>query len=334
MSLKICIVRTKNTTVTKHNFDVFAELFEKCGFEVTQTFSRKEMFRDKFDYYLASDLTTAWKLIRRGKRFFYWMQGIAPEESRMAGKSGFYFRVWSFLEKKTVKKALRIFTVSREMINHLEKKYRVDLSGKASVFPCYNTTLHKKSFFSENKYEKNVFVYAGGLTPWQCFDEIIDVYKSVEDRHPDVSLLLLARDRERAEEIAKEKGVKNYLIDYVSESELDARLAVAKFGFIIRRDDPVNNVATPTKISSYLSNGIIPIFTSAIRDFTAQAKDKKYVLRYDDESFSERLEELLAEKIDPNEIYEEYRTFFEEYYNDGKYLSDFKREIEGIIGNE
>lgn len=334
MSLKICIIRTQYERVTKHNFDVFARLFAECGFEVTETFSQKEMFREKYDYYLASDLTTAWKLIRRGKRFFYWMQGIAPEESRMAGKPGYHFLVWSFLEKKIVRKTLRLFTVSREMIRHLEKKYRVDLSHKSSVFPCYNTTLHKDSFFSENKYENNVFVYAGGLSPWQCFDEIVDVYKSVEERHPDVSLLLLARDRERAEATAKEKSVKNYLIDYVSESELDARLAVAKFGFIIRRDDPVNNVATPTKISSYLSNGIIPIFTSAIKDFTAQTEGKKYVLRYDDESFSDRLEELLAEKIDPNGIYEEYRTFFEEYYNDGKYLADFKREIEGIIGNE
>lgn len=334
MSLKICVIRTRNETVTKHNFDVFAEVFKECGFEVRETFSRKDALSRRSDYYLASDLTTAFKLILRRKRYFYWMQGIAPEESSMAGKPKIQSLVWAFLEKLIVKKTEFLFAVSSEMIKHLEKKYHVDLKYKSSVFPCYNTVLHKDSFFFKNKYNSNVFVYAGGLTPWQCFDEIIDIYKSIEDRQNDVSLLLLARDKIKAEEIVKGKGIRRYSIDYVSPAELDERLAVAKFGFIIRKDHPVNNVATPTKISSYLSNGIIPIFTSAIKDFAALVRDKQYVLQYDDASFSDRLTKLLSADIEPDSIYEEYKSIFEEYYNDGKHLANIRREIERVIGNK
>lgn len=331
MNPKICIVRTQNETVTKHVFDLLAAAFRESGCDVSETLSRKEMLSNKYDYYLVSDLLTAFKLILRKKKIFFWMQGITPEESIMEGRSKLFFHFWSALEKLTIRKALHLWTVSREMINHLEKKYRVDLSGKTSVLPCYNTTLHKDSFFSEAKYENNVFVYAGGLTPWQCFDEIVEIYREIENKHNNVSLLLLARDKERAEQIVKQKGVRNCLIDYVGPDELDKRLAVAKFGFIIRKDDPVNHVATPTKISSYLSNGIIPIFTSAIRDFTALTRDKKFVLQYDASSYSQRLEILLSETIDPNEIYEEYLAVFEEYYNDGKYIENCKREIRAIV---
>ena len=332
MKPKICIVRTQNETVTKHVFDLLARAFRESGCDVSETLSRQELFSKKYDYYLASDLLTAFKLILRRKKFFFWMQGIAPEESVIEKKSKLHYRIWSALEKLTVRKAAHVWAVSKEMIRHLEVKYRVRLSKKASVLPCYNTAIRKSSFFYEKKYESNVFVYAGGLTPWQCFDETVGIYREIEKKHDNVSLLLLVRDKERAEQIAKEKGVRNYSIDYVSPDELNERLAGAKFGFIIRKDDPVNHVATPTKISSYLSNGIVPIFTSAIRDFTALTRDKKYVLQYDAPSYSERLESMLSEKIDPNEIHKEYLAIFEEYYNDGQYLENCKREIGGIIG--
>lgn len=334
MNSKICIVRTQNETVTNHIFDLLATAFRDSGCDVSETLSRKEMLSKKYDYYLASDLLTAFKLFLRRKKVFFWMQGITPEESVMEGKTKLHYHFWTFLEKLTVRKAEHLWVVSKEMIRHLEKKYHVNLSKRTSVLPCYNTTIRKASFFYEKKYEHNVFVYAGGLTPWQCFDEIIEIYRQIEEKHNDVSLLLLARDKERAEQIVKEKGIRNYSIDYVCPDALDERLAVAKFGFIIRKDDPVNHVATPTKISSYLSNGIIPIFTSPIRDFASMARNKKYVLQYDSPVYLERLEALLSEKIDPNEIYGEYLAFFEEYYNDGKYLENCKHEIGRIISGE
>lgn len=44
-------------------------------------------------------------------------------------------------------------------------------------------------------------------------------------------------------------------------------LADVKFGFVLRNDVPVNRVATPTKLSSYLSAGVIPVFSKYLKDF-------------------------------------------------------------------
>ena len=327
MILKICVIRTKNITVTRHNFDLFVRAFKECGFQVFETTSRKEAIANKYQYYLASDLITAFKLIRRRKKFFYWMQGIAPEESVLENKSRLHYFIWSIMEKMVIKHSLFIWTVSKEMAVFLEKKYKLFFLQKSSIFPCYNVTLHKKSFFSKDKYSDNVFVYAGGLTPWQCFEETVQIYKKIEEKYPNTSFLILARDKKKALEIASRHGIKNYAVDYVSQSELNDRLASAKFGFVIRKNHPVNNVSTPTKISSYLSNGVIPIFTSSIKDFYYLAKNNEYILQYDSPLFDKKIDNLLKKSINPQVLFDNYSFIFEEYYNDSKYIKDIKQRI-------
>ena len=47
---------------------------------------------------------------------------------------------------------------------------------------------------------------------------------------------------------------------------------------ITRKDIAINKVATPTKMSSYLANGIIPIFSDIIGDFNKVMGKLKYTV--------------------------------------------------------
>ena len=52
--------------------------------------------------------------------------------------------------------------------------------------------------------------------------------------------------------LVEQHRVSNVEIRRVSEGEVDEYIAKCKYGFLIREDNTVNNVATPTKMSTYI----------------------------------------------------------------------------------
>ncbi|MFH4294131.1 hypothetical protein WAJ58_23570, partial [Acinetobacter baumannii] len=67
-------------------------------------------------------------------------------------------------------------------------------------------------------------------------------------------------------------------IKYVSLENLDTELLKYKYGFLIRENHIVNNVATPTKMNSYLANGIIPIYLSFIDHFKVNFNEYDFIV--------------------------------------------------------
>lgn len=66
-----------------------------------------------------------------------------------------------------------------------------------------------------------------------------------------------------------------------------------KFGFVLRDDIAVNNVATPTKLSSYLSAGVIPIYSSALKDFYEKTKFMHCFVLVDDMVVPDKLYQFI-----------------------------------------
>lgn len=330
----VYIITETNTTVTNYYFNILKQSAELVTKDVRVVDDIKKINNyNVTDIIVVGSILKAFTLLLRGyKNIVVWFQGAVPEESYMKNKSKIRMMILEIIEKYVLKKsALRIF-VSEAMKSHYEDKYNLNFSDKYYLMPCYNTELHKDSFFTDNKYNHNIFVYAGGLSVWQCFDETLRIYKIVEDlNYPNTKLLVLTPEKEKAKDMILKSSIKNYEIDYVPVEQLPRTLSNAKFGFIIRDHNVVNKVATPTKLSTYLSNGLIPIYSDVLNDFHINTENFIYKVSIDTDNYIDKVKSLMSKHIKPLDIYNEYDQLFQSYYNTNIHERNLSSKIKALL---
>lgn len=270
----------------------------------------------RHDLYFVSICKSAAILIAKGcKHLIYWAQGIAPEEDYLRFGSKPRRFAFAVCEKLALRRAQRIFMVSDAMRRHFEDKYRLDLVSKTFVAPCCNEVLHPLSFQVPGKYSHPVFTYAGGLSKYQCIDGMLDLFAKIQSEIPESELLFYTWDVEHARETLRSHGIENVTVESKGQDELAAALARAKYGFVIRDDIEINRVATPTKISTYMSNGVIPVVTSCVEGFADASRDLEHVVCCSYEGIVEAICRMERRVIDHKEILNEYRGFFDNYFD-------------------
>ena len=215
-----------------------------------------------------------------------------------------------------MKKAKFIFFVSEYMRKHYEELGRCSFENKSYIMPCFNEVLDE-SVFKQKKYTDLTFCYVGSLDLWQCFRETVQLYKSIEYSLQNTKLKVLTFSVDEGTRILKEYGVQNFEIKQVPKEQVKQELIESSFGFIIRHDNMVNRVATPTKFSSYLSAGVIPIYSSCLTDFDALSKSEgmKYVLGISQEINPEEIVTFIKRDVVLQEICDEYKRLFSSYYS-------------------
>ena len=329
----ILVVRCNNGSVTDKYLDIIAESLNKSlnepVYEINNVKNVKKF--KKNDFLVVARLVDAFYLIVMGyKNIIMWFQGVEPEESYMKHKSIIRLKILNKMEKIALKKCKFCFFVSKAMLDHYKKKYNYNKTNYYCM-PCLNTDIHKSSFFKEGKYENNHFAYVGSMETWQKFEETARCYKKIEDTGiKNCKFFVFTGDKDKACEILKKVGVDNYKIDFLKGDELTNALSSIKYGFIIREDSVVNNVSTPTKISTYLSCGMIPIFSECIYDFNEISQKMKYVVKYDS-NFLNKIAQFNDMKISANDIYSEYENVFNTYYNINKHKNNITRQFNKIL---
>lgn len=260
---------------------------------------------------------------------FNWFQGIGPEEYLMLHgktlKSRIISVILSKLEKKALKDSQICFFVSERMKKHYEIKYKINLESKSIIIPCYNKSLNLDSFFLKDKYNKLSFVYAGGIFTWQCFETTLLIFKKVYEKDKSATLTILTSDIQNATKLINKHNVKNVDIDFVPLLKLQDRLENYKYAFLIRENHIVNNVATPTKMNTYLSCGLIPIYTSVVDSFEKNISfddnSLKFEIEKDSISFiAEKILQHHSKKIEILDLLSEYKKIFSNYFNDNLYI--------------
>ena len=274
----VWIIKCKNTTVTDYYLEVIKSAIKKTTEVMTVNNINQAFTGNKNDFYIVSTIIDALMLyLKEKKKILIWVQGVVPEESYMRNKNIARKIILEKIERYVLKHAKFVFFVSSEMKKYYELKYGLSFTDRCYIMPCFNTGIRKNAFYKKGKYENNIFAYVGSLSVWQKFDETVRCYKSIEDLgFPNTKLLVLTPDIENARKILIDLQIQNYEVDYVNNEILHDKLSDVKFGFIIRDDIVVNQVATPTKISSYLSCGVIPIYSTCLKDFHRASKDIRY----------------------------------------------------------
>lgn len=270
---------------------------------------------------------------KRSAKIIMWFQGLGPEEYLMLNdyslKAYITAFIFNLVEKITIKKSYYNLFVSKKMEVYFRKKHSYNKSNY-SIIPCYNKKLVKKYFEAALK-PQGSFVYAGSLYAWQCFDKTIALFKEIELKNSKVSLTILTQDIAQAHKEIKRHNIKSYSVAYVALQDLDRELSKFKYGFMLREDHIINNVATPTKMNSYLSVGLIPIYSDVIHSFTENLDLDPYEIKTKaHESLSQLAERIIthnATEIDYDAFYKTCLKNFSSYYNDDLNVNKIKNEL-------
>lgn len=302
-----------NVVVLKVYLDVIKEALTRLEYKCTYikdfgSVSKQDLIvfpmgKDAFKYYF-----------KGYRNLILWQQGATGAESYMRHGSKIRSSVLNYMDCFAMKKAKMVFYVSRYMQEYYERLAHTSFNHKAYIMPCFNEVFDKE-IFERKDYSKKIFTYVGSLDLWQCFKETAGIYAEIEKRVPETFFKVLTFHTEKAEEIIKEENIKNYSVACVPKDQVKSELENATYGFIIRHDIEVNRVATPTKISSYLSAGVLPIYSTCLKDFSAQAKGKTFAYAFDPGEDIAGLIHFINSGLDKEIVQQEIEELFSTYYS-------------------
>lgn len=246
-----------------HECIVFESYFT-LGIKILKLFSIK--------YIWCPDLFVLLKLYPftfcTSKKIIFWFQGILPEEHYMKFHNKFKFHVLNILEYISLLVSDKIIVVSDTMKQFLKNKYHLRYKEICFfIVPC----ISELQYLDDVEKVKNSYVYIGGLSVWQRFDDILKLYYQIQSNEPNSVFHIITLDIDTAQRKVDEIfSNKENIFVYAATNRSEISLLLSKFeyGFLIREKNKVNEVASPIKFAEYLSCGVKPIMTDAIPHFT------------------------------------------------------------------
>jgi len=180
-------------------------------------------------------------------------------------------------EKEILSGADQVVVVSEALHAHLARKHNLAPS-EACVVPCATRASVRLDSGERARLrgeyrlqDRLVLAYSGSYRKYQMVDEMMEVFKQVKAAIPEAYLLILTGDRDRFLEAAGAAGLSanDYRILTLDHSSVLKTLPLADVGFLLRADDVVNRVASPTKFAEYCICGVPVLLTPFVGDFSA-----------------------------------------------------------------
>lgn len=333
--MKYKVVRSTKDPVVGHYMNILQMAGERTGHPSENV--QYKCKHDKKDVIICDSSIIALHYFIRGyKNLVIWYQGVLPEESYLRNKSKIRSFALGMIEYIGLRYAKACFFVSDTMKKHYETKYRISLKHKSYIMPCFNEkTLNEEAFQDEIKGSICEFLYAGSLSKWQCFEKTAELYHSIEAKSSiPTKFCVYTKEKEKAQNIIDELKIQSYCIDFVSAKELSDRIKSCRYGFVLREDSVINRVATPTKFSNYLSNGIIPIFSDCLKSFYEIHLKHDIGIVCNLNNIEQSAEKVLSDmkcKQNMDAVHEKCKEVFDTYYNTDKYIAEiaqFFRDIQ------
>jgi glycosyltransferase involved in cell wall biosynthesis len=250
-------------------------------------------------------VNTLRKVFRLGDvETIFWVQGIVAEESYYRHQSVIRYKILSLLEKLAIYFSHKLVVVSNDMGRFLKEKYKIK-NKPIFVLPCVANQKNIQNIKRKKK-DNLVFVYMGGMSKWQNFDKIVRFYKNIENQINQTKLLVITYEKEKAKNIIRSIKIKNYELLCLPHSQVPQYLAKADMGFLIRDDNIINRVASPIKLSEYLSLGVQVITTNTIGSYSQLIEEYNCGLvldwKDDEKKQTDKLIKYIKDNIDNFEL--------------------------------
>lgn len=204
------------------------------------------------------------------KKYVLDLHGLVPEEFLLEGDRKRSV-IFGALEKYIYNNLNFVIGVTQRLVNHYKKKYPT-ANPDYIVYPILPNNLREISneeIELASASDTVNFIYSGNLQAWQNIDLMLDNIKRIScNKHFFFQILTGEVEEMEKKFRAKNFDMTNIDIRGVKADELANYYKKAHYGFVLRDDIPINNVACPTKLVEYMNYGIIPIVLSdEIGDF-------------------------------------------------------------------
>ena len=235
----------------------------------------------------------------------YEFRGLVSEESYLRNQNKVRKVLLTCLESFAYRKSTKVITVSNEFKNYLEKKY---YKKDIVILPCCISVNLKKTRAKDTVIS---FVYLGGISKWQKFDAILKLYSKIECKLLNTKLTVITNNTAIANNLIAKTSIHNINCKSLSREEVMKDLVNYDFGFLIRDDILLNNVASPIKYLEYVSNGVIPIISEGVGDYTKETIDNNIGIVVDENNSFEfsKIQSLINDTF----IYERLNKVSEKY---------------------
>ena len=209
--------------------------------------------------------------------------GVIPEETRMGGAHENRVKALEAAEQLMLRGCdLNVF-VSQAMQTHYGKKYGLQTLRHVTVPCCVSDhsfpVLDQDDAASLTDNDHLLFAYAGTMADWQCGAEMIEIFSALHryDARCRFMLLVPKSDQPKVQEYAQRSGLPQeaFKMTEVAHHEVPGRLRDCHVGVLLRKNDPVNIVSSPTKFGEYLAAGLPVLMTDGIGDFSQLVIDQK-----------------------------------------------------------
>lgn len=222
-------------------------------------------------------------LIGSKAKIIYWVQGLVAEESYLKKKSHMRYVMLRALELIAFKLSYAYIYVSQYMKLYYRDRFKFTYKSKYLVLPCISDLVMPTS----EKRVPDSYCYLGGMAGWQKFETVVMIMNRVISQNPDASFGVATKEIRVCNDILYKMASpdllkKTTLCSLSGNSEVAQFLARHEFGFLIRDDVPVNNVSSPIKLAEYLSCGVNPITTNAIKSYAPHIGGAAYLVNIDD----------------------------------------------------
>jgi glycosyltransferase involved in cell wall biosynthesis len=160
-----------------------------------------------------------------------------------------------------------------------------------------------------------VYIYSGGLQPYQRFEDTIAAFCRLHARGLPVHFLVATPRAEAAQKRLNDLPPGSWQVVSAALEEVNSLLNAADAAFLLRHDDATNRVASPTKFAEYCLAGLPVVMTNAIRDSYRLARQCGNLMPFDDAS----PEITLPPQFDRVAMAQQYRSvlgkqaFFDSY---------------------
>ncbi|MPM05874.1 hypothetical protein SDC9_52169 [bioreactor metagenome] len=187
---------------------------------------------------------------------------------------------------RSVRKVDGFFVVSKALKKNLVFEYNIT-DKQFFLVPCANSNqkivineqIEYREFYRHKYNIKNdevLFVYSGGVSPWQCLDISIELFRKIKQINgwENSKFLILSGSTEKVRNIiGKEKG---FILDSFLPTEIDKVLCSGDIAFLLRENFVTNNVAYPNKFLEYVRSGMYIIATEYIYDVAEKIKQNNF----------------------------------------------------------
>lgn len=207
------------------------------------------------------------KILKIDKPIIADIRGVICEEllNRNTLLSKFYYTQAKIIERYVFKYCDYLFFVSHNMQKYYMDKY--DFKQHSAVFP----TIVDESLFYASSEKRNIireqlkmsdrlcYVYVGGVDYWQNLDKILLKFDKInKENKTKFFFIVLTNNKQWVFDFCRKNNIKldNFYINSLSYDKVPLYLNAADFGVIIRNNDLINFVASPTKINEYLACGL------------------------------------------------------------------------------